>query len=133
MTHWIRAADGINVTDCWDTPPPAGQDGWREAIEVRPAKTKPDWEQGYGSHFFDLTKTPAEIVWPLVDFPPEEVAAHTQNEISRRNQQVQNQLDAIDLRKVRATTDAILSGDNSRLTALEAQAATLRTQIISSI
>jgi hypothetical protein len=41
---------------------------------------------------------------------------------------IDSSLDAIDKKKIRAMTDAILSGDNSRLKSLEAQALALRTE-----
>lgn len=97
MAFFIRAVDGKTVTDVWDTLPPAGQDGWREAIEVKPAKTKPDYEQYYGQHYFDLTKTPAGIVWPLMDFSPEECAEHKANyeaqQLARYTNVVQKYMD----------------------------------------
>ena len=129
MTHWIRVVDGV-VTDCWDTPPPEGQEGWREAIENRPAKTKPHWEQGYGAHYFDLSKDPAEIVWPLEDFSTENAAQYKADYLRQQNQNVQKQLDAIDAKKVRAITDSILTGDNTRLQALEDKAVITRNKVL---
>ena len=55
------------VTDCWDTPPPAGQDGWKSAVEVRPAITA--HRQGYTAHTFDLTTDPVQIVYGTYDIP----------------------------------------------------------------
>jgi hypothetical protein len=49
------------VTDCWDTPPPAGQDGWKSAIEVRPAIQA--GRQGYTAHRFDINTDPVQIIW----------------------------------------------------------------------
>ena len=61
---WIRAQNG-NVTDCWDYKPSDekinSEPGWREAVEVLP-DTTPNREY-VTTHAFDLTKTPAEIVW----------------------------------------------------------------------
>lgn len=61
---WIRAQNG-NVTDCWDYKPSNekinSEPGWREAVEVLP-DTTPNREY-ITTHAFDLTKTPAEIVW----------------------------------------------------------------------
>ena len=61
---WIRAQNG-NVTDCWDYKPSDekinSEPGWREAVEVLP-DTTPNREY-ITTHAFDLTKTPAEIVW----------------------------------------------------------------------
>jgi len=61
---WIREQNGA-VTDCWDVKPNdtkiATEPGWREAVEVKPDLT-PNREY-ITTHSFDLTKTPAEIVW----------------------------------------------------------------------
>ena len=61
---WIRAQNGA-VTDCWDYKPSDekinSEPGWREAVEVLP-DTTPNREY-ITTHAFDLTKTPAEIVW----------------------------------------------------------------------
>ena len=53
------------VTDCWDTPPPVGQDGWKSAVEVRPAITAN--RQWYTAHTFDITTDPVQIVYGTYD------------------------------------------------------------------
>jgi hypothetical protein len=62
--YWVRAQNGV-VTDCWDYKPSddkmASEPGWREAVEVIP-DTVPNREY-VSTHTFDLSKTPAEIVW----------------------------------------------------------------------
>jgi hypothetical protein len=62
MPLWVKVS-GDAVVQCWDTPPPSGEEGWRDAIEVRPPVTA--YREVYGQHYFDLTKTPVEIVWPV--------------------------------------------------------------------
>ena len=62
MPMWVKVSNDV-VVQCWDTPPPAGEEGWRDAIEVRPVVTQ--YREVYGQHYFDLTKTPVEIVWPI--------------------------------------------------------------------
>jgi hypothetical protein len=61
---WIREQNGA-VSDCWDSKPTdtkmAAEPGWRAAVEVTPDVT-PNREY-ITTHSFDLTKTPAEIVW----------------------------------------------------------------------
>jgi hypothetical protein len=73
MPLWVKVVEGV-VVKCWDTPPPENDDGWREAIEVRPAVT--NGREVYGEHSFDLTKTPVEIVWPVVAVSVEERKEH---------------------------------------------------------
>ena len=62
--YWVRAVGGI-VKDCWDYKPSDekinSESGWREAVEVIP-DTVPNREY-VTTHTFDLSKTPAEIVW----------------------------------------------------------------------
>jgi len=70
---WVKVSNDV-VVQCWDTPPPAGEEGWREAVEVRPPLTA--YREHYGSHYFDLTKTPVEIVWPAVPVPVAERKVH---------------------------------------------------------
>ena len=62
MPMWVKVSNDV-VVQCWDTPPPANEEGWRDAIEVRPPVTQ--YHEVYGQHYFDLTKTPVEIVWPV--------------------------------------------------------------------
>jgi hypothetical protein len=66
MALYVRVQNNV-VTDCWDTPPPAGQDGWKSAVEVRPAITA--HRQGYTAHTFDLTSDPVQIVYGTYDIP----------------------------------------------------------------
>lgn len=123
---WIRSADGVTVTDVWDKEPPAGQPGWRQAVEVKPAKTKPDTEQHYGQHYFDLTKTPAEIVWPLLDFSPEDVAINAANARDQANAGIKAQIAALDLRRIRPLAE----GDTAHLATLNAQILALRARLV---
>ena len=53
------------VTDCWDFPPPAGQDGWKSAVEVRPPIIA--HRQAYTTHRFDVTTDPVQIVYDTFD------------------------------------------------------------------
>jgi hypothetical protein len=66
---WIRAVGSV-VKDCWDYKPSddkmASEPGWREAVEVIP-DTVPNREY-VSTHTFDLSKTPAEIVWSKASY-----------------------------------------------------------------
>ena len=64
MSLYVRIV-GDWVEDCWDTPPPEGQEGWKNAIEVKPAIIP--HRQGYTAHTFDITKDPVEIVYGTFD------------------------------------------------------------------
>lgn len=69
MALFVRTKNN-EVVSVWDTPPPAGEAGWKEAIEVRPAITA--HRQGYTAHTFDLTKDPVQIVYGTYDIPVED-------------------------------------------------------------
>lgn len=57
------------VKQVWDTQPPAGESGWKSAIEVRP--TIIPNRQYYTGHTFDLSKDPVEIVYGVEDITVE--------------------------------------------------------------
>ena len=63
MSLNIRIENG-EVKDVWDTPIDS-REGWKSAIEVRPAITP--HRQYYTAHTFDLTKDPVEIVYGVAD------------------------------------------------------------------
>jgi hypothetical protein len=69
MPFWVKVENEV-VTQCWDTPPPAGDPAWRDAVEVRPAIVL--GRQRYGQHSFDLTSDPVGIVWPVEEVSVEE-------------------------------------------------------------
>lgn len=71
MTHFVRVVDG-QVKDVWDTPPAegVGNNGWRNAVEVRPAITP--HRQGYTAHRFDLNTDPVQIIWDTYEIPVED-------------------------------------------------------------
>ena len=64
MSLYVRIIGDI-IEDCWDTPPPEGQEGWKNAVEVRPSIIP--HRQGYTAHTFDITKDPVEIVYGTFD------------------------------------------------------------------
>lgn len=66
----------------------------------------------------EVTELPDAEVTPYVPTPAE------------LNAPIVAQLDEIDAKKIRALSDAILTGDNLRLQQLEAQAADLRAQLV---
>ena len=65
---FVKIENG-KVTQVWDTQPPAGESGWKSAVEVRPSITN---RQQYTEHSFDLTKDPVEIVWGVRDITVDE-------------------------------------------------------------
>ena len=51
------------VTQVWDTQPPAGESGWKSAVEVKPDITAN--RQTYDGHTFDITTDPVQIVYAV--------------------------------------------------------------------
>jgi hypothetical protein len=74
------------VTQCWDTQPPAGEAGWKSAIEVRPAIT--EGRQYYTGHTFDITKDPVEIVYGVEDITVEGRKDHLVGQAKAEYQQL---------------------------------------------
>jgi hypothetical protein len=60
MSLFVKV-ENEEVTQVWDTQPPAGESGWQSAVEVRPSIT--DGKQIYTAHTFDLTADPVQIVY----------------------------------------------------------------------
>ena len=63
------------VKHCWDSLPPCGvgNDGWKNAVEVRPSITP--HRQDYTSHVFDVTTDPVQIVYGIRDIAVNELDA----------------------------------------------------------
>jgi hypothetical protein len=70
MTKLYVKVVNDKVTECWDIPPPAGELGWKQAVEIRP-DIIPN-RQDYESHYFDLTTDPVQIVYKVRDFTLED-------------------------------------------------------------
>ena len=64
MSLFVQVVNG-EVAQVWDTQPPAGEAGWKSAVEVHPEIT--DGKQIYTGHTFDLTADPVEIVYGVED------------------------------------------------------------------
>jgi len=90
MTHFVRVVDG-EIKDVWDTLPVegVGNNGWRNAVEIRPAIT-PN-RQRYTSHSFDLNTDPVQIVWGIDDITVEERKGSMKNKFKQEFRQVVDQ------------------------------------------
>ena len=53
------------VKQVWDTQPPAGESGWKSAVEVKPDITAN--RQTYDGHTFDISVDPVQIVYAVRD------------------------------------------------------------------
>ena len=90
MSLYVRIVND-QVKDCWDTLPAegVGNNGWKNAIEVRPTIT-PN-RQGYTAHTFDLSKDPVEIVYGTFDISVDDRKAGMRSNAGFEFQQVVNQ------------------------------------------
>jgi hypothetical protein len=70
MAMYVKLDENNNVLQVWDTPPPAAESGWHDAIEVRP--TLVPHRQGYTAHRFDIDKRPIEIIWDTYEIAVED-------------------------------------------------------------
>jgi len=66
MSLYVQVINN-QMAQCIDTTPPApiGQDGWKNAIEIRP--TPVPYRQGLNGPVYDCSKDPVEIVWTVYD------------------------------------------------------------------
>ena len=88
MALYVRIQNNA-VTDCWDTPPPAGQDGWKSAVEVRPAIQA--GRQGYTAHRFDLNANPVQIIWDTYEISVDDRKGGMKSSAGFEFQQVVNE------------------------------------------
>lgn len=58
------------VKQVWDTQPPAGEAGWKSAVEVKPDLTAE--RQVYDGHTFDISVDPVQIVYAVRDLTVDE-------------------------------------------------------------
>ena len=58
------------VKQVWDTQPPAGEEGWKSAVEVKPDLTAE--RQVYDGHTFDISVDPVQIVYAVRDLTVDE-------------------------------------------------------------
>lgn len=63
MKKYVRIENN-SVVECLEYLPEREGD-WREAIEIAPPLVA--FKQIYGSHYFDISKNPVEIIWPVID------------------------------------------------------------------
>ena len=117
---WIREQSGA-VTDCWDVKPNdtkiATEPGWRAAVEVKPDIT-PNREY-ITTHSFDLTVTPAEIVWAKTSLTVEDRRGGMLGSAKSKLQQVvQEQL------RLEMSADPTEEFDPAAVTAVKAEIAT---------
>lgn len=83
MALYVQVVNG-QMAQCIDTPPPVpvGQDGWKNAIEIKPAPIP--YQQGLNGPVYDCSKDPVEIVWTLFDFTIDEQKGGKYNQAAQQ-------------------------------------------------
>lgn len=118
MAFWVNIQNG-KVAQCRDSDP-SGDPDWIPAIEVRPALGA---NQRRGDHYFDITKQPVEIVWPVVDMTAAEIEA---NRVSGIHAQITALEATVTNRRIR---EAIRGSGKVWLDNIDDQIAALRAQL----
>jgi hypothetical protein len=118
MSLFVKV-ENEEVTQVWDTQPPAGESGWQSAVEVRPSIT--DGKQVYTGHTFDLSADPVQIVYGVENLT---VAQRKEGLIGQANseyQQVANeqtQLEVTDASGDAAAVSAAKDAKDASITAI---------------
>ena len=69
MSLFVQVVNA-EVKQVWDTQPPAGEAGWKSAVEVKPDLTAD--RQTYDGHTFDISVDPVQIVYAVRDITVDE-------------------------------------------------------------
>lgn len=88
MSLFVKVVNNV-VKQVWDTPPPAGESGWKSAVEVKPDIIEN--RQVLDGHTFDLTTDPVQIVYAVRDVTVDERKAGLIGQAKSEFQQVVNE------------------------------------------
>ena len=88
MSLYVKIVNN-EVKQVWDTQPPAGESGWKSAVEVKPDVVEN--RQVLNGHTFDITTDPVQIVYAVRDVTVEERKAGLIGRAKAEFQQVVNE------------------------------------------
>ena len=88
MSLFVKIVNN-EVKQVWDTQPPAGESGWKSAVEVKPDVTEN--RQVLDGHTFDITTDPVQIVYAVRDITVDERKAGLIGRAKAEFQQVVNE------------------------------------------
>jgi hypothetical protein len=120
MSLFVQVVNG-EVAQVWDTQPPAGEAGWKSAVEVRPEIT--DGKQIYTGHTFDLTADPVEIVYGVEDLTVEQRKSNLISKAKTQYREIvfeQTELEMTDESGNAAIVSAAKDVKDTKLTAINA-------------
>ena len=87
MSLFVRVINN-EVKQVWDTQPPAGESGWKSAVEVKPDVVEN--RQVLDGHTFDITTDPVQIVYAVRDITVDERKSGLIGQAKSEFQQVAN-------------------------------------------
>lgn len=115
MPKYVRV-ENDQVIECLDYLPENAQGDWREAIDIIPSLIA--FKQIQGPHTFDISKTPVEIVWSVIDLNLNErketiintVTSSLQNELNKQlNKNLSDPNESINFQLVESLVNQIRS------------------------
>jgi hypothetical protein len=110
MALYVQVIEN-QVKQCWDSLPPdgVGNNGWKNAIEVRPAIK--DHRQGYTAHTFNLATDPVQIVYGTYEIEiadrKNQMKANASYGFQQEMQKQMNDPSTYDPAKLQAAKDAV--------------------------
>ena len=111
------------VKQVWDTQPPAGESGWKSAVEVKPDVVEN--RQTLNGHTFDITTDPVQIVYAVRDITVDErksgLIGRAKSEFQQvSNEQLQVELDDTDTAGDLEAVSAAKAVKDARIVAINA-------------
>ena len=88
MSLFVKIVNN-EVKQVWDTQPPAGESGWKSAVEVKPDVVEN--RQTLNGHTFDITTDPVQIVYAVRDITVDERKSGLISQAKFEFQQVVNE------------------------------------------
>jgi hypothetical protein len=93
------------VKQVWDTQPPAGESGWKSAVEVKPDITAN--RQTYDGHTFDISVDPVQIVYAVKDITVDDRKGGLIGAAKSTYQQVANEQTRLETEDASGDTTAV--------------------------
>ena len=111
MSLFVKV-ENEEVTQVWDTQPPAGESGWKSAVEVKPALTAN--RQSYDGHTFDVSVDPVQIVYAVKDITVDDRKGGLIGAAKGTYQQVANEQTRIEAEDASGDTAAVSAAKDAK-------------------
>jgi len=106
------------VTQVWDTQPPAGESGWKSAVEVKPDITAN--RQTYDGHTFDISVDPVQIVYAVKDITVDDRKGGLIGAAKSTYQQVANEQTRLEAEDASGDTAAVSTAKDVKVASIAA-------------